>query len=91
MQSERGDDQDAQSRSTWKAPGAITLFIWLHPPLHREARSRIFRGPGEAPWTYAWGDCCGIPVPSGFTAAHEEVARQPRAIEGSGIRPVPFD
>ncbi|KAN0082782.1 hypothetical protein V8E55_008577 [Tylopilus felleus] len=38
-----------------------------------------------------WGDRCGIPVPSAFTAAHEEGARQPRAIEGPGIRPVPLD
>ena len=38
-----------------------------------------------------WGDCCGIHLPSAFAAAQEEGARQPRAIEGPGIRPVPFD
>ena len=30
-------------------------------------------------------DCSGIPVPSAFAAAHEEGARQPRAIERPGI------
>ncbi|KAN0081165.1 hypothetical protein V8E55_008789 [Tylopilus felleus] len=38
-----------------------------------------------------WGDCCGIPVASAFAAAHEEGTRQLRAIEGPGIRSVPFD
>jgi len=39
-----------------------------------------------------WGDCCGIPVPSAFAAAKAEKERQPGLrLEGTGIRPVPFD
>jgi serine/threonine-protein phosphatase 2A activator len=38
----------------------------------------------------AWGDCCGIPVPSAFGAADAE--RRPGApLSGPTIRPVPFD
>jgi serine/threonine-protein phosphatase 2A activator len=44
------------------------------------------RGSAEA----GWGDCCGIPVPSAFAAAQAE-RKGPRAFEGPGIRPVPFD
>ena len=39
----------------------------------------------------ASSDCYGIPVPSAFPAANQDAARQPRAIEGPGILPVPFD
>ena len=37
-----------------------------------------------------WGDCCGITVPSVFAAANAEKAAGAR-LEGSGIKPVPFD
>jgi len=40
-----------------------------------------------------WGDCCGIPVPSVFGAAAAEGKNvSPGArLQGTGIRPVPFD
>ena len=35
-----------------------------------------------------WGDCCGIPIPSAFGAA---AAAAGKALQGPGIRPIPFD
>lgn len=48
---------------------------------------------GAGQQSTGWGDCCGIPVPSAFGAAHAgKDGRQPGfQLQGPGIRPVPFD
>ncbi|KAG1722686.1 Phosphotyrosyl phosphatase activator [Suillus paluster] len=64
--------------------GSILPYEGPPPPASDEPH----RGDGHA--HEGWGDCCGIPVPSAFAAAQQE--REPgKKIEGSGIRPVPFD
>lgn len=65
--------------------GSILPYTGRPPPASSE-ESGIHRDHAHE----GWGDCCGIPVPSVFAAAQEERA-QARAIEGTGIRPVPFD
>lgn len=38
----------------------------------------------------AWGDCCGIPVPSAFGAANAQNDNGLK-LSGPGIKPIPFD
>lgn len=56
------------------------------PPPEREMETD---GHGHLHEKNTWGDCCGIPVPSGFAAAQEKVAGA--RLSGPSIKPVPFD
>ena len=69
-----------QAKVLGKLPA--TLFIWLHPPLQRASCEGPQKHSGHL--HEGWGDCCGVLVPNAFAAAHEEGARQLRAMKGRG-------
>ncbi|KAN0081183.1 hypothetical protein V8E55_008807 [Tylopilus felleus] len=69
-----------QAKVLGKLPAA--LFIWLHPPLQRASCEGLQKHSGHL--HEGWGDCCGVLVPNAFAAAHEEGARQLRAMKGRG-------
>lgn len=75
-----------------------------HPPSGPSSLGAGVNGDlgGAGQSEVGWGDCCGIPVPSAFAAAHAERAKlatndgELRSVPGlglmgKGIRPVPFD
>ncbi|KIJ16527.1 hypothetical protein PAXINDRAFT_180335 [Paxillus involutus ATCC 200175] len=66
--------------------GSILPYTGGPPPQASEGKE-----PHHGHAHQGWGDCCGIPVPSVFAAAQEKERGLGKAIEGPGIRPVPFD
>ncbi|ODN98014.1 serine/threonine-protein phosphatase 2A activator 2 [Cryptococcus amylolentus CBS 6273] len=76
-------EEDEQLRKDLEAEG------WVDGESGREDEHGHVHDAGEKGWTM---DCCGIPVPSAFAAAHDAKDKGlPALTNRPGIKPIPFD